>query len=156
FIPRKSAIACSTGSWVRFAPCTCQPATWCKLSLITRWSRKRPREKSALPTDPLKRSIYEVQISILAERQKQEQAARDGKIIDADTKAKIDKQNQETVAAQADRILALPKEKGMEAILALQPDERRLFATIIRGAQRDRLLAELPADQREAFLAMTG
>ncbi len=112
--------------------------------------------KIALPADPLKRSIYEVQISILAERQKQEQAARDGKIIDAETKAKIDKQNQDTVAAQADSILALPKEKRMEAILALQPDERRLFATIIHGAQRDRLLAELPADQREAFLAMTG
>jgi uncharacterized protein (DUF1800 family) len=112
--------------------------------------------KIALPTDPLKRSIYEVQISILAERQKQEQAARDGKIIDADTKAKIDKQNQDTVAAQADSILALPKEKRMEAILALPPDSRRLFATILRGAQRDRLLAEFPADQREAFLAMTG
>jgi uncharacterized protein (DUF1800 family) len=112
--------------------------------------------KIALPTDPLKRSIYEVQISILAERQKQEQASRDGKIIDVDTKAKMDKQNQETVATQADRILELPKEKRMEAILVLQPDERRLFATTIRGAQRDRLLAELPADQREAFLAMTG
>ncbi|MGA7077553.1 MAG: DUF1800 domain-containing protein [Terriglobales bacterium] len=112
--------------------------------------------KIALPTDPLKRSIYEVQISILVERQKREQAARDGKIIDPETKAKIDKQNQETVAAQADGILALPKEKRMEAILTLQPDERRLFATTIRGAQRDRLLAELPSDQREAFLAMTG
>jgi len=112
--------------------------------------------KVALPTDPLKRSIYEVQISILAERQKQEQAARDGKIIDADTKAKMDKQNQDIVTAQADGILALPKEKRMEAFLALQPDERRLFATIIRGAQRDRLLAEFPSDQREAFLAMTG
>ncbi len=112
--------------------------------------------KIALPADPLKRSIYEVQISILAERQKQEQAARDGKIIDADTKAKIDKQNQDTVAAQADNILALPKEKRMETILALPPDSRRLFATILRGGQRDRLLAEFPADQREAFLAMTG
>ncbi len=112
--------------------------------------------KVALPTDSLKRSIYEVQISILAERQKQEQAARDGKIIDADTKAKMDKQNQDIVTAQADGILALPKEKRMEAFLALQPDERRVFATIIRGAQRDRLLAEFPSDQREAFLAMTG
>jgi uncharacterized protein (DUF1800 family) len=112
--------------------------------------------KIALPTDSLKRSIYEVQISILAERQKQEQANREGRVIDADTKAKIDKQNQDTVAAQADRILALPKEKRMDAILALQPDERRLFATTIRGAQRDRLLAEFPGDQREAFLAMTG
>jgi uncharacterized protein (DUF1800 family) len=112
--------------------------------------------KIALPTDSLKRSIYEVQISILAERQKQEQANREGRVIDADTKAKIDKQNQDTVAAQADRILSLPKEKRMDAILALQPDERRLFATTIRGAQRDRLLAEFPGDQREAFLAMTG
>jgi uncharacterized protein (DUF1800 family) len=110
--------------------------------------------KISLPTDPMKRSIYEVQISMLAERQKQDQAARDGKILDADARAKIDKQNLDTVAAQADAILALSKDKRMEAIIALQPDERRLFATNIRGPQRDRLLADLPPDQREAFLAM--
>ena len=110
--------------------------------------------KTPLPADPMKRSIYEVQISILAERQKQDQAARDGKTLDADTKAKMDKENQDTVAAQADGILALAKEKRMEAILALPPDQRRLFVTSIRGSQRDRLLADFPSDQREAFLAM--
>jgi len=112
--------------------------------------------KIPLPTDPIKRSIYEVQISILAERQKQDQLARDGKEPDADTKAKIDKQNQDAVATRADGILALPKDKRMEAILALPPDDRRLFVTDIHGSQRDRLLAEFPPDQREAFLAMTG
>jgi hypothetical protein len=112
--------------------------------------------KIPLPTDPMKRSIYEVQISILAERQKQDQLARDGKAPDADTKARIDKQNQDAVATQADGILALPKEKRMEAILAMPPDERRLFVTNIRGPQRDRLLADLPSDQREYFLAMNG
>jgi uncharacterized protein (DUF1800 family) len=111
--------------------------------------------KLPLPTDPLKRSIYEVQVSILAERQKQDQAARDGKTLDAETKAKVDKQNQDAVAIQADIILGLPKEKRMEAIVALPPDERRLFVTSIRGLQRDRLLADLPPDQREAFLAMS-
>jgi uncharacterized protein (DUF1800 family) len=112
--------------------------------------------KIPLPTDPMKRSIYEVQISILAERQKQDQAARDGKTVDADAKAKMEKQNQDTVAAQADSLLALPKEKRMDAILAWPPDDRRLFVTTVRGAQRDRLLAEFPSDQREAFLAMNG
>jgi uncharacterized protein (DUF1800 family) len=112
--------------------------------------------KIPLPTDPMKRSIYEVQISILAERQKQDQLARDGKAPDADTKARIDKQNQDAVATQADGILALSKEKRMEAILAMPPDERRLFVTNIRGPQRDRLLADLPSDQREYFLAMNG
>jgi uncharacterized protein (DUF1800 family) len=112
--------------------------------------------KSPPATDPMKRSIYEVQISILAERQKQDQLARDGKAPDADTKAKIDKQNQDTVTAQADGILALAKEKRMEAILAWAPDERRIFVTNLRGGQRDRLLADLPADQREFFLAMSG
>jgi uncharacterized protein (DUF1800 family) len=112
--------------------------------------------KIPLPTDPLKRSIYEVQISMLTERQKQDQLARDGKAPDADTKEKIDKQNQDAVATQADRILALPKEKRMEAILAMPPDDRRLFVTTIHGSQRDRLLADFAPDQREAFLAMTG
>jgi uncharacterized protein (DUF1800 family) len=112
--------------------------------------------KIPLPTDPIKRSIYEVQISILADRQKQEQLAGDGKTPDADTKAKIDKQKQDAVAAQADTILALPKEKRMDAIIALPPDDRRLFLTTIRGPQRDRVLADFPADQREYFLAMNG
>ena len=112
--------------------------------------------KIALPTDPMKRSIYEVQMSMLADRQKQDKLAGSGNAPDADTKAKIDKQNQDSVAAQADTILALAKEKRMDAIVAMPPDERRLFVTNIHGAQRDRLLAELPADQREYFLAMTG
>jgi uncharacterized protein (DUF1800 family) len=112
--------------------------------------------KIALPTDPMKRSIYEVQMSMLADRQKQDKLAGAGNAPDADTKAKIDKQNQDSVAAQADTILALAKEKRMDAIVAMPPDERRLFVTNIHGAQRDRLLAELPADQREYFLAMTG
>jgi uncharacterized protein (DUF1800 family) len=112
--------------------------------------------KTPLPTDPMKRSIYEVQISMLAERQKQDQAARDGKTLDADTKAKIDKQNQDAVATQADGILAMPKEKRMDAIIALPPEDRRLFVANIRGSQRDRLLADMTPDQREAFLAMTG
>ena len=47
--------------------------------------------KIPLPADPLKRSIYEVQISILTERQKREQAALDGKASDDDIKAKSDK-----------------------------------------------------------------
>jgi uncharacterized protein (DUF1800 family) len=110
--------------------------------------------KIALPTDPMKRSVYEVQMSILAERQKQDQLTRDGKAADADTKVKIDKQNQDAVATQADGVLALAKDKRMEAILALPLDERRLFVTNIRGSQRDRLLADFPADQREYFLAM--
>jgi uncharacterized protein (DUF1800 family) len=112
--------------------------------------------KIALPTDPMKRSIYEVQMSMLADRQKQDKLAGAGNAPDADTKAKIDKQNQDSVAAQADTILALAKEKRMDAIVAMPIEERRLFVTNIRGAQRDRLLAELPADQREYFLAMTG
>jgi uncharacterized protein (DUF1800 family) len=111
--------------------------------------------KIPLPTDPLKRSIYEVQISILDERQKRDKAAADSKASDDDAKAKADKQDQDTVATRADGILALPKDKRMEAILALPPDERRLFVTRIRGQQRDRLLADLNPEQREAFLAMS-
>ena len=112
--------------------------------------------KIALPADPMKRSVYEVQISIREDRKKQDQLARDGKAPDADAKAKLEKQNQDAVAAQADGILALPKEKRMDAIIALPVDDRRVFVSDLRGAQRDRLLAEFPSDQREYFLAMTG
>jgi uncharacterized protein (DUF1800 family) len=112
--------------------------------------------KIPLPADPVKRSIYEVQISILAERQKQDQLARDGKAPDADTRARLDKQNRDDATTKADDILALPKEKRMDAILAMPPDERRLFVTNIRGPQRDRLLADFPPDQHEYFLAMNG
>src|SRR5208282_5218558 len=118
--------------------------------------RQAAEGKIPLPADPLKRSIYEVQISLLAERQKQDQAARDGKTLDPEAKAKMDKQNQDAVATQADGILALPKERRMDAILAIPVDERRIFVTNLRGQQRDRLLADLAPDQREAFLAMTG
>lgn len=112
--------------------------------------------KTPMPTDPTKRAIYEVQVSILQEQQRQNQLARDGKAPDADTKTKLDKENRDTVAAQADTILALAKEKRMPAILALTPDQRRVFLTYVGGAQRDRLLADFSPDQRELFAAMTG
>jgi uncharacterized protein (DUF1800 family) len=110
--------------------------------------------KIPLPTDPLKRSIYEVHISILAERQKREQAAAGGKASD-DANPKSDQRDQETVATRADHILELPKDKRMEAILALPTEERRRLVTHLRGQQRDRLLADLPPEQRETFLAMS-
>ncbi len=111
--------------------------------------------KTPLPTDPMKRAIYEVQINMLEDRQKQDQLARDGNAPDADTKARIDKQNRDGVAAKADDILSLAKEKRMEVILALVPEQRRLFVTYIQGAQRDRLLTDFSSDQREVFLAMS-
>jgi len=111
--------------------------------------------KAPMPTDPPKRAIYEVQIAMLQERQRQEQLAHEGKTPDADTRAKIDKQNRETAAAQADEILSLAKEKRMDAILALTPDQRRLFVTNLPGSQRDHLLTDLAPDQREVFLAMS-
>jgi uncharacterized protein (DUF1800 family) len=110
--------------------------------------------KVPLPTDPMKRAIYEVQISMLQDRQRLDQLAHNGKAPDADTRAKIDKENRDKVAAEADDILSLAKEKRMEAILAMAPDERRLFVTYVQG-QRDRLLADLSPDQRELFIAMS-
>jgi hypothetical protein len=111
--------------------------------------------KTPLPTEPLKRAVYEVQISIFEDRQRQDQLAREGKAPDADMRAKIDKQNRDSVAAQGDDILSLSKEKRMEAILALPPDQLRLFVTYLQGPQRDRLLADFSPDQREIFLAMS-
>ena len=111
--------------------------------------------KTPMPADPQRRAIYEVQGAMLHERQRQEQLAHAGETPDAETKAKIDKQNRDTVTAQADEILALAKEKRYEAILALTPDQRRLFVGNIQGGQRDRLLADLAPDQREVFLAMS-
>ena len=110
--------------------------------------------KTPMPTDPTKRAIYEVQVSILEEQQRQTQLAKEGKAPDADAKAKIDKQNRDSVSAEADDILALPKEKRMSAILAMAPDQRRLFLTLVPGPQRDRLVADFSPDQRELFQAM--
>lgn len=111
--------------------------------------------KAPMPTDPTKRAIYEVQVSMLQEQQRQVQLAKEGKAPDADAKAKIDKQNRDNVSAEADKVLSVAKEKRVEAILAMAPDERRLFVTYLQGPQRDRLLADFSPDQRELFVAMS-
>ena len=111
--------------------------------------------KMPLPNDPTSRGVYEVQISIFQDRQKQDQLAREGKAPDADTKAKLDKQNRDAAVVAADTTLTLPKEKRMAAILAMPVDDRRIFVANITDSQRGRLLADFPPDQREAFLAMT-
>jgi hypothetical protein len=96
-----------------------------------------------------------VQVRILEEQQRQVQLAKEGKVPDADAKAKIDKQNRDSVSAEADKVLSVAKEKRMEAILAMAPDERRLFVTYLQGPQRERLLADFSSDQRELFVAMS-
>jgi len=111
--------------------------------------------KMPLPADPLRRAVYEVQVSIYQDRQRQDQLAREGKVPDAAAKAKLDKQNQDAAANDADKLLALPKEKRMASILAMPVEDRRIFVANIKDPQRSRLLADLPADQGEAFLAMT-
>jgi uncharacterized protein (DUF1800 family) len=110
--------------------------------------------KMPIPNDPARRGIYETQVSIYEDRQKQDQLAREGKAPDVETKAKLDKQNQEAAAHTADDVLALPKEKRMAAILAMPLENRRVFVTYVKDPQRGRLLADFPPDQREVFLAM--
>ncbi len=110
--------------------------------------------KVPIPTDPMRRAVYEVLVDAVQEQQRQYQLVKDGKAPDDATKTAAEKNRQDAGAKSADSLLALPKEKRWAALVAFSPTDRRILATYAKPPQRDKLIAEFPADQREAFQAM--
>jgi uncharacterized protein (DUF1800 family) len=119
--------------------------------------------KVSYPTDPLLKSVYEVQIYKL----QQEEAKRKS---DADTVAKGQTPQDPTAAEKAEKkkadeakamhvageLLALPKGQRISALLAMPVEDRVAFTGDgnLMGDQRNALLADFSPHEREFFNAM--
>jgi uncharacterized protein (DUF1800 family) len=126
--------------------------------------------KRPMPTDPVQKLIYAVNVARI---QQQNQAAKAAATNPAETakpgatdermapdaiepgdSKEITPQDQ--ARAIADSLLAMPKNKRLESLENDPPEMLVNFMNQLRGDQRDRLMADFSAQERETMRALAG
>ncbi|HEX8817957.1 MAG TPA: DUF1800 domain-containing protein [Terriglobales bacterium] len=113
--------------------------------------------KASMPSDPLKRAVYQAQLERYAEKQEQKPANPDAAKSDAgksdgpkDSKPTADDQTEQ----QIQDLLDMPPEQRVKAFLKMSTDQQRALSSSMRGAQRDEFVEGMEPKQRETMLAM--
>lgn len=122
--------------------------------------------RRALPSDPVKRAVYEDQIERMDEKQEQKQAAADPVLDKTSNNDKFnnDKLNDDARAPrqderryaelEAEQLLDLPPDERMKEILKMSAQDRRALAGSLKGPERDEFLQGMSAQQRETVMAL--
>jgi uncharacterized protein (DUF1800 family) len=116
--------------------------------------------KLSLPSDPLKRAVYQAQLDRYQnkENRKQETAKRDSgtgkpdKVTD-DERAR---RQQERIDAdqKVEELLDMPPDQRMKAVLKMSPEEQRALTNSLQGDKRDEFLEGMNPRQRETIEAL--
>jgi uncharacterized protein (DUF1800 family) len=110
--------------------------------------------KRPYPSDPLLRSVYEVQVyKLLEERGTKLHPAPEVTEAEKDARKKAD---QATAARIAGELFALPKKDRMAALNAMPPADRVAFANNVGVDQRNTLFADFTPRERETIYAFQG
>jgi len=109
--------------------------------------------KQSLPSDPVKRAVYESQMDRREAKKEKKQAASEAGANDAGDAAVSPPGKREdrlNADAAAQELLDLPPDQRMKAILQMSPDQRRA----LKGPNKDQLLDGLNPQQRETLIAL--
>src|SRR5689334_8897611 len=124
--------------------------------------------RMSVPKDPAERAIYEAQIQRYQQRQENKQAKGNNAGNAAnDAQGQADDQSMMTeeqraaqreqrmyVREQAQKIMDMPPDQRMKAILALDPQDRQMMSRMLRPEDREQLMNSLTPQQREQLMAM--
>jgi len=122
--------------------------------------------KRSLPSDPVKRAIYEDQLERLQEKQEQKQQTADASLdktsndkLGSNDKFSDDavarrRENRQDAELQAQSLLDLAPEERMNDILRMSPEERLALAASVKGPTREQFLAGMTGQQRETLIAL--
>ncbi len=103
--------------------------------------------KRSMPSDPLKRAVYEVQLQrYQSGRQKKDAGANISNTPD----------DHPAIDAKTEELLDMPPDQRMKAMLKLSPEEQRALTTSLRGNQRDQFLQGMNPKQRETIESFDG
>jgi uncharacterized protein (DUF1800 family) len=112
--------------------------------------------KRALPSDPLKRAVYQAQLDRYEEKQerKAENGTNTSPPIDAAAKPNRVSDEGPTYSDQkAQQLLEMPPDQRFKAVLQMSTDERKALTTSLRGKREEFLEGMKPRD-RETLLAL--
>ncbi len=116
--------------------------------------------KVPYPTDPLLKSVYEVETAKRDKEREQKKALAGGQTVAEPTdaeKAAQRKADQEAASKIAGELLALPKAQRMPALEKMPVEDRIVFTTNgnLTGDQKNMLMADFTPREQEAFTAMS-
>jgi uncharacterized protein (DUF1800 family) len=112
--------------------------------------------KQSLPSDPLKRAVYQAQLDRYQDKEDRKQqtaVAGPDKVAD-DERAR---RQQERIAAEqkVEELLEMPPDQRMKAVLKMSPEEQRVMTSSLQGEKRDEFLGGMNPRQRETIEALS-
>jgi len=118
--------------------------------------------KESIPSDSLKRAVYEAQLERYYQQQerKQEAANSDAAANSAGKPAMSDEEMTRRAEEHfyadinAEKLLDMPADQRFKAVLKLSPQDQFALASSLKGNKRDQFFAGLAPQQREICLAL--
>ena len=111
--------------------------------------------KQSLPSDPLKRAVYQAQLERYQDKENRKQQTA---IAGADKVAEDDRtrrqQDREEAEQKVEELLDLPPDQRMKAVLKMSPEEQRSMTSSSQGDKRDEFLEGMNPRQRETIEAL--
>ena len=111
--------------------------------------------KQSLPSDPLKRAVYQAQLDRYQDKEDRKQHTG---IAGADKVADDERTRRQQEHVDAERkvqeLLDMPPDQRLMAVLKMPPEEQRFLSNSLQGDQRDEFLGGMNARQRETIEAL--
>jgi uncharacterized protein (DUF1800 family) len=108
--------------------------------------------KQSLPSDPLKRAVYQAQLERYQDKQdrKQQTAIAGADKVAEDEHARR-QQDREKAEQEVESLLDMPPDQRMKAVLKMSPEEQRSMTSSLQGEKRDEFLEGMNPRQRETL-----
>jgi uncharacterized protein (DUF1800 family) len=114
--------------------------------------------KQSLPSDPMKRAVYQAQLDRYQNKQerKQETANSDSGKTDkaADDQRSLRLQQHADAEQRVDELLDMSADQRMKAVLKMSPEQQLIMTNSLQGDERDEFLEGMNPRQRETIEAI--
>jgi uncharacterized protein (DUF1800 family) len=112
--------------------------------------------KQSLPSDPLKRAVYQAQLDRYQNKEERKQDTANGdssaKVTDDDRARR--QQERSDAEQKVEELLDMPPDQRMKALLKMPPEEQRIMTNSLQGDKRDEFLEGMNPRQRETIEAI--
>ena len=111
--------------------------------------------KQSLPSDPLKRAVYQAQLDRYQDKEdrKQQTAVAGPDKVAEDERARRQQEREES-NQKVEELLDMPPDQRMKAVLKMPPEEQRAMTDSLQGDKKDEFLEGMNPRQRETIEAI--
>jgi uncharacterized protein (DUF1800 family) len=114
--------------------------------------------KQSLPSDPLKRAVYQAQLERYQNKAERKQDSANGDSTKSDKMSDEERaqrrQDQLDAEEKVDDLLDMPPDQRMNAVLKMSPEQQRSLTNSLQGDKRSEFLEGMNSRQRETVEAL--